>query len=69
MLSSTTCPFGELVLDGRLRSVPGVLPAVVAAADAGMERVMVPMANVAEACLVGGIDVVGVASLAECLAP
>lgn len=63
-----TCVFGELVLDGRLRAVPGVLPAVLAAVDAGLERVIVPMANVGEASLVQGINVVGVASLAECLA-
>lgn len=65
---TSTCAFGELVLDGRLRPVPGVLPAVLAAADAGLERVLVPMANVAEACLVPGVNVVGVASLAECIA-
>lgn len=64
----STCAFGELVLDGRVRAVPGVLPAVLAAADAGVGRALVPMGNVAEACLVGDIDVVGVSSLAECLA-
>jgi magnesium chelatase family protein len=59
---------GELALDGRVRGVPGVLPAVVAAADLGFERVVVAEANVAEARLVDGAEVVAVRSLRECLA-
>ncbi len=43
---------GELGLDGALRPVPGVLPAVTAAAAAGLTTVMVPPANQAEALLV-----------------
>lgn len=56
---------GELGLDGRLRPVRGVLPAVAAAVAAGHPRVVVPAANLAEARLVPGADVVGAASLAE----
>ncbi len=56
---------GELGLDGRLRPVRGVLPAVAAAVAAGMSRVVVPAGNAAEARLVPGADVVGVHSLAE----
>jgi magnesium chelatase family protein len=56
---------GELGLDGRLRPTHGILPAVLAAARAGHERVMVPIANADEARLVPGIEVVGVASLLE----
>ncbi len=56
---------GELGLDGRLRPVSGVLPAVLGAVRAGAERVMVPTANAAEATLVPGVRVVGVASLRE----
>ncbi|MEI5579588.1 magnesium chelatase domain-containing protein, partial [Streptomyces brasiliscabiei] len=51
-----TAHVGELGLDGRVRPVPGVLPAVAAAARAGMRHVMVPHANRAEAELVPGID-------------
>src|SRR5215475_14162564 len=40
---------GELGLDGRLRSVPGVLPAVAGAAAAGFRRAVVPTENAAEA--------------------
>ena len=60
--------FGELALDGRLRAVPGVLPAVLSASEAGLDRVIVPDLNVAEAQLVPGVEVIGVRSLRECLA-
>lgn len=58
---------GELALDGRVRPVAGILPAVMAARDAGAIRVMVPAGNSAEAALVPGIDIVAVASLAHAL--
>ena len=56
---------GELALDGRLRPVPGILPAVAEAARLGAEIVMVPVACAAEAELVSGIRVVGVSDLRE----
>ncbi len=59
---------GELGLDGRVRTVRGVLPAVVAAAAAGTRRVVVPAPNVDEARLVPDVDVVGVASLRSLVA-
>ncbi|MQA87065.1 MAG: YifB family Mg chelatase-like AAA ATPase [Streptosporangiales bacterium] len=59
---------GELGLDGRVRPVPGVLPAVLAAAEAGMTEVVVPRVNLAEAALVPGVTAVGVASLSHLLA-
>lgn len=54
---------GELGLDGRLRPVPGVLPAAATAARAGYAAVMVPAANRAEALLAEGIGVVAPDSL------
>jgi magnesium chelatase family protein len=54
----------ELGLDGRLRPVPGVLPAVVAAAARGLKTMVVAVENRAEAALVPGVEVVA----AECLA-
>lgn len=60
-----TVHLGELGLDGRLRPVPGVLPAAVAAARAGLRRIVVPHANQAEAELVSGLDVFGAVSLAD----
>ncbi|HEY2043522.1 MAG TPA: ATP-binding protein [Jatrophihabitans sp.] len=56
---------GELGLDGRLRAVRGVLPAVLAARDAGIERIVVPAPNGSEAALVSGIQVEIARSLAE----
>ncbi|MEV8320026.1 ATP-binding protein [Streptomyces sp. NPDC059900] len=59
---------GELGLDGRVRPVRGVLPAVLAAADAGYEQVVVPECTAAEAALVPGISVLGVRSLRQLIA-
>ncbi|WP_338783389.1 YifB family Mg chelatase-like AAA ATPase [Streptomyces sp. DG1A-41] len=59
---------GELGLDGRVRPVRGVLPAVLAAADAGYEQVVVPDCAAAEASLVPGISVLGVRSLRQLIA-
>lgn len=59
---------GELALDGRLRAVRGVLPATLAAAEAGYARVFVPEVNVPEAELVHGVQVVGLRSLRQAVA-
>jgi len=58
---------GELSLDGRLRPVAGVLPAVLTARRAGARAVVVPSGNAVEAGLVGGIRIVGAASLRDVL--
>ncbi len=55
--------FGELGLDGRLRPVRGVLPAVAAAAEAGFSKVMVAERNAPEAVLVPGVRVIAATSL------
>jgi len=62
---ATTAHIGELGLDGRIRPVPGVLPAVLAAARSGVRRVVVPWANRAEAELVGDVQVIGAVCLAD----
>ena len=59
---------GELSLDGRVRPVPGVLPAAFTALRAGVRRLVVPAGNLSEAALVPGLDVVGVTDLAGLLA-
>jgi magnesium chelatase family protein len=56
---------GELSLDGRVRPVRGVLPAVAAAVAAGCDRVVVAAAGALEASLVKGANVLGVESLDE----
>ena len=60
-----TVHVGELGLDGRLRPVAGVLPAVVAAARAGLTHAVVPHANQDEARLVSGITVIGAVTLGD----
>lgn len=55
----------ELGLDGRLRHVTGILPAVLAAQQAGCTHVVVSPEDVGEARLVDGITVATAATLAE----
>ncbi|MCZ2812661.1 YifB family Mg chelatase-like AAA ATPase [Modestobacter sp. VKM Ac-2979] len=59
---------GELGLDGSLRAVRGVLPAVLAAARAGHREVVVPEENAEEAGLVEGIAVLAAGSLRQVVA-
>lgn len=56
---------GELGLDGSVRPVRGVLPAVMAAQRAGFERLVVPAANLAEARLLEGVVAHGVRTLTD----
>lgn len=60
-----TVLLGELALDGRVRPVHGVLPAVLAAKRQGWPAVVVPSGNLAEASLVDGIAVHGVGTLGQ----
>ena len=60
-----TVLLGELALDGRVRPVHGVLPAVLAAKQEGWPTVVVPDDNLAEASLVDGIEVLGVRTLRQ----
>jgi len=62
------CWLGELGLDGRLRPVRGVLPAVLAARAHAVASVVVPAANAAEAALVPGLRVLAAGYLAEVVA-
>lgn len=59
---------GELGLDGRVRFVRGVLPAVLSAVRNGWSRVVVPAENLREAQLVPGARVVAVRSLRDVVA-
>ncbi|HSH22079.1 MAG TPA: magnesium chelatase domain-containing protein, partial [Candidatus Caenarcaniphilales bacterium] len=54
---------GELSLSGTVQPVPGVLPMVATLARAGHRRVAVPSANLAEAELVSGVEVVALEGL------
>jgi magnesium chelatase family protein len=48
---------GELSLDGGIRSVPGILPMVEAARNRGIDKVLLPSSNAAEALLLSGAAV------------
>jgi len=56
---------GELALDGRVRSVNGVLSMAMTAAANGFSRMIVPLENAKEGAVVQDIEVYGVGSLAQ----
>ncbi len=56
---------GELALDGRIRPIRGVIAMVTLARDLGLDAVVVPAPNAAEASVVEGVRVFGVSTLAE----
>ncbi len=58
---------GELALDGKLRSVSGVLSMASLAHARGFKRIIVPAMNAPEAAVVAGITVIPVTTLAELL--
>lgn len=60
---SDTAFIAELGLDGELRPVPGVLPALVAARDAGITNVVVAPHNAAEAQLIDGMRIAAPSNL------
>jgi magnesium chelatase family protein len=65
-LDHRACVFvGELALDGRVRSVKGVIAMAAMAKARGMDAFICPLDNAPEAAVVEGIDVFGVATLTE----
>jgi magnesium chelatase family protein len=60
--------FGELGLDGRVRPVRGLLPALLAAVTAGFSAAVVPAAQLREAQLVEGLTLWGVNDLLDLVA-
>lgn len=62
-----TVLLGELALDGRLRSVRGILPALLAARRAGLTTAVLPVDALGEATLVTGIEPRGATTLADVL--
>jgi magnesium chelatase family protein len=56
---------GELGLEGDLRPVRGALPIALSAKAAGLKGVILPSANMAEAGVVTGVEVLGARSLPE----
>lgn len=60
-----TMLIGELALDGTLRPVPGVLSMVHHAQKTGFRRIVLPADNMAEARLIGGLDIFGLRHLKD----
>jgi magnesium chelatase family protein len=60
-----TIVVGELALDGRVRSVNGVLSMAMTAAANGFTKMLVPLENANEAAVVSGIEVFGIGTLAQ----
>lgn len=52
-----TAVIGEIGLDGEVRGVSGVLPMVLDAKALGISRVIVPLANAAEAAVADGMEI------------
>jgi magnesium chelatase family protein len=66
-LLDKTVLIGELALDGRIRSVRGVLPSLLAARRAGMHTVIVPLPALPEAAVVDGLRILGADRLNDVL--
>ncbi len=66
--AGSTVLIGELGLDGTMRPVRGVLPALLAARAAGRTRAIVPLGNLSEAALATGVTVWGAPTLADLVA-
>lgn len=56
---------GELSLDGTVRKVNGVLPALITARKLGHKKIIVPIENATEASFIEGLTVFGVSSLKQ----
>jgi magnesium chelatase family protein len=58
---------GELSLDGSLRHIRGVLPMAALSIDKGLERMLLPKQDAAEAALISELEVIPVESLTQLL--
>lgn len=61
---ANTMVLGEIGLDGSLRGVPGILPALIMAKEQGL-RCIVPSENQAEAALMEGLEIYHAANLMQ----
>lgn len=64
---SSAIVLGELALDGKIRSVRGVLPALIAAYQSGITRAIIPRSNMAEAQLMPQMEILAFENLREVL--
>jgi magnesium chelatase family protein len=63
----STLILGEIGLDGSIRGVNGVLPALIAGHREGIERAIIPIANIGEGSLLQSMEIVAFATLRELL--
>ncbi len=63
-----TVVLGELSLDGAVGPVRGVLPIAARTRRDGARRILLPLANAAEAEIVGNLEVLGAGSFEEVVA-
>jgi magnesium chelatase family protein len=56
---------GELALDGRIRPIKGAIAMAALAAEHGMQGIIIPADNAAEAAVVPGVEVLGARTLTE----
>lgn len=64
-LPANTAVIGELGLDGSVRSVRGIIGKLLSGQQRGMQRFLIPAANLAQAQLVPNITLIPVTSLAQ----
>jgi magnesium chelatase family protein len=57
---------GELTLEGKIKGILGILPALMAAKNAGFNKAIVPLVNAQEARLVSGLEIIAMSTLKEC---
>ena len=60
-----TLILGELMLNGKVSGINGVLPMVIRASEMGISRCIVPIENAREAAMADGMSVIGVKDLGE----
>lgn len=56
---------GELALNGNIRPIKGTINIAETARNAGIAKLFVPLQNASQACLIDGIEVIGVTSLKD----
>ncbi len=56
---------GELSLDGKLNKISGILPICIEARKLGIKRIVIPLSNLEEVCVIDGIEIYGAQNLRE----
>lgn len=60
-----TCFLGELSLNGKINRANGILPMCIEAKRLGIKRMVIPMANISEAKIVEGLEIIPVNNLKD----